>query len=92
MIAFAENLHEVLPKSYLGNLALLSDEQRSAIAEDLRRWKLAHEMFSPQREASSESTKKAAIAKIKNSIEALTPEGYREDMRKRLNILRIKHK
>jgi hypothetical protein len=82
----------MLPKDYTHNHALLPLEQRQAMAEDLRRWKLAIEMFAPRKAANGLAAINAANTKIKLGLEAIPAGGYREDMRRRLNILKGKLK
>ena len=87
-VMFGENLFDVLPKNYQGNHAALPKEQRDAIAEDFRRWRLAEEMFKQRRQASSEDQAKKANKRIVEGLAILEPAQYREDMRRRLNILK----
>lgn len=92
VIPFAENLPEVLPKGQIFNLGLLPKEQRDAVAEDLRRWREATIIFEKRKVAVGISAINAANAKIKEGIALFHPEAYREDMRRRLNILKAKLK
>lgn len=88
IIRFADNLAQVLPKDYTHNLALLPLEQRQAINEDLRRWHLAETMFEKRRIASGVFAITDANKLIIQGISILEPETYRNDMRRRLNILK----
>jgi hypothetical protein len=73
-------LSDRLPESYLGNLALLPKEQREAIQEDKQRWLDAHNRYKQQ-----------TSAQIRQWLKNL-PEGeYKDDMRRRLNIIRSNH-
>jgi hypothetical protein len=92
IIPFADNLLESLPKSYLGNLALLPLEQRAAIDEDARRWRLANTMFEKRMVATGLAQITKANRDIVDGLNTMEPAGYREDMRRRLNILKGKLK
>jgi hypothetical protein len=92
VIPFANNLLESLPKSYLGNLALLPLEQRAAIDEDARRWRVANTMFEKRIAAAGLAQITKANRDIVDGLSTMEPSGYREDMRRRLNILKGKLK
>lgn len=91
-IKFAENLHEVLPTDYTKNLALIPKENRDAIAEDFRRWRVVREVFAKRFGLVSEFAVKRADKEIRDWVMALEPEQYRDDMRRRLNELKGKLK
>lgn len=96
-IAFAENLSDCLPKSYGRNLADLNKIQLNAMQEDNRRWMECEKRFKPllakqRQEKPKQHEIRSETAKIKAWIDSLRPEIYREDMRRRMNYLREKHK
>lgn len=89
-IPFADCLFQTLPTDYTHNLAALPKEQRDAIAEDFRRWRLAKEWFEPRRVALTLPAKQKADGALRSYIATLEPQAYRDDMRRRLNILKGK--
>lgn len=91
-IRFAEDLADHLPETYLGNHALLPLDQRQAMAEDLRRWKLAYEWFSRRKSAKTQQERISADNQLRLFIPTIEPAAYRDDMRRRLNILKGKIK
>lgn len=92
MIPFAENLADSLPTNYAVNLATLPVEQRNAIAEDFRRWRLAQEWFARRKSAKTTQEKQSADGALRAFIATVEPQAYRDDMRRRLNILKGKLK
>lgn len=66
-----------LPASYVGNLAELPKRCRDAIQEDRKRWALATKIF---REKSD--------MEIRTWLRSQYPDEYREDMRRRLIMIR----
>lgn len=87
VIPFAENLADVYPAYHVGNLALLSADQRAAIAEDNRRWRLAGEIFEKRRIDVGLIAVATADKAIRDGIALMQPDAYREDMRRRLNTI-----
>jgi len=88
VIPFADGLEAFLPVNYLGNHALLPQIQRDAMAEDNRRWFLAHTMFEPRRSAVGLLALERVDQKIREGLALMHPMAYRDDMRRRLKILR----
>lgn len=86
---FAENLADCLPKSYGKNLAEMNEIQLMAMREDNRRWRECEERY---KELKSATNRKQAAEDIGNWIRSLKPHAYCEDMRRRMNQLREKHK
>lgn len=86
VIPFAENLLDVLPKNYVGNLGDLPKEQQEAISEDNRRWYLATVMFEPRKNAKG-LDRERAHKRIRDGLAVMQPDAYREDMRRRLNTI-----
>lgn len=91
-IKFAENLHEALPTNHIGNLALLSKDQRDAIAEDFRRWRVCKEVFAPRFGCETQLQIEKADHDIRQFISTLEPEAYKNDMRRRLNSMKSRLK
>ena len=91
-IPFAENLAEVLPPQPVYNVASFPLEQRQAIAEDLRRWRVAHEWFARRKAAKTQQERISADSQLRLFIPTIEPAAYRDDMRRRLNILKSKLK
>ena len=92
VIPFADNLAQMLPDPMHRNYGTLPDEQRAALAEDNRRWHMAEVMFEKRRHAIGVDAQKRANRDIVDGLKTMKPDAYREDMRRRLNILKGKLK
>lgn len=91
-IPFAENLAQHLPGSYNKNLATLNETQTKAMHEDNRRWRLAEQRYKARKDATKEAELTKANAMIRTWLDGLAPRAYQDDMRRRINRLREKHK
>lgn len=91
-VKFPENLQDVLPTNYAVNLAELELEQRQAIAEDFRRWRECKAVFSKRFGLTTAEQVTRADNEIRDWVLSLEPTAYREDMRRRLNQMKLRIK